>query len=74
MDGPFKHKEGFGTLWYQDQEQGSNRPIAKGKATTPDGVEVEIAIWKGKTKKGDDVLQVRIDPPYQGGSQDESPI
>ena len=74
MDKPFKHKNGFGTLWYQDQEQGSNRPLAKGKGTTPDGVEVEIAIWKGTTKKGDDVIQVRIDPPYQGGSKDESPI
>lgn len=71
MDKPFKHKEGYGTLWYQDQKEGANRPIAKGKGTTPGGEEIEIAIWKGKTQSGDDVIQVRIDEPY---NKDESPI
>jgi len=71
MGDKFKHNPGYGTLWYQDQVEGSNRPLAKGKVTTPNGDEFEVAIWKSKTKSGDDVLQVRIDEPYK---KDESPI
>ena len=71
MGEKFKHKDTYGSLFPVDKEGNDSRPDYKGKCTTPDGQEYDIAIWKSQTKAGEPILQFRIDEPYQ---KDESPI
>ena len=67
----FKHKETYGTVFKQDDIEGTNKHEYKGKCTTPDGKEFEVALWPGQTKEGKETFTMRIDEPYQ---KDESPI
>tara|TARA_R110002110_G_scaffold185473_2_gene392581 strand:- start:57 stop:275 length:219 start_codon:yes stop_codon:yes gene_type:complete len=70
---PFKHKDGFGTVFEEDKEGNENRPDYKGKCTTPDGTELSLALWKSETKEGKPTLSVKIEVP-KVFSKDESPI
>jgi|TARA_Y100000310_G_scaffold490_2_gene579 hypothetical protein len=70
-DGKFRNKPGYGNVFKEEVEEGSNRPLWKGKITTPDDCEYELAMWPKNTKEGKEMMQIKIEEPY---NKDESPI
>lgn len=48
----FKHKNGMGTLFFQEKAH-EKQPDIKGNAVAPDGTELKISGWKKSGAKGE---------------------
>tara|TARA_Y100000310_G_scaffold94930_1_gene92746 strand:- start:68 stop:340 length:273 start_codon:yes stop_codon:yes gene_type:complete len=68
---PFKHKEGNGSLWNNENKENDNQPDMRGKVTLPDGEEKSMAGWWNESQKGDKYLSVSIsDMPVKADEDD----
>ena len=73
MSDQFKHKEGNGSLWNNENKENDNQPDMKGKVTLPDGEEKALAGWWNESQKGDKYISVQISDVYVKEEETISP-
>ena len=56
----FIHKPGNGSLWKNDYKTEEKHPDMKGKMTTDEGVEKQIAGWWKENRNGDKYLSITV--------------
>jgi len=64
MSDQFKHKEGSGSLWNNENKENDKQPDMRGKVTLPDGEEKSLAGWWNESQKGGRYLSVKISDVY----------
>ena len=68
----YQHNPGWGTLFPNRYKvEGDKKPDWKGGICTPGGEQLEMALWFGKTVKGDNKASVKVSepgPPPQEGN------
>lgn len=62
----YKHKNGTGTLFYNEKKSSEKHPDMKGTLITPDGVEYRVSVWKKSGMKGE-FFSMALDQ-WQGGA------
>jgi len=69
---PFKHKEGNGSLWDNENKENESQPDMRGKVTLPDSEEKSLAGWWNESSTGKRYLSVSISDLPVKADEDES--
>jgi len=64
----FEHNPGYGSLFVNDQKRSPKAPDLKGNGCCPHCKEqFDIAGWDKQSDSGKQMVQLKIEEPYQGG-------
>jgi len=60
----YEHKENRGSMWPNDQDGNTSRPIHKGTINV-DGTLYTISAWDNETPSGKKYLKLQVQLPYK---------
>lgn len=73
MPSDFIHNPGNGSLWKNDYKTEEKHPDMRGKMTSEEGVEKQVAAWWKESGNGDKYLSIKVEDVFVKKEKTEGP-